>query len=99
MRPLLAMLIATNLAVSCTTTSPPTPPKPAPAVDAGACGTAPTCVDVCCRGKAMGCAWAKPTPNGSSCVDVCNTYQAVPPPLKWNLEKCISASTCGECGP
>lgn len=44
------------------------PPKP---IDGAA-----TCADACDRGTVLGCPWAAPTPNGETCVEVCENAVA-----------------------
>lgn len=70
-----------------------------PSVDAEACGVMPTCADVCCHGRALGCDWAKPSPAGTACELLCAAYTdpQAKPLLRWNLTACVTAKTCSDC--
>lgn len=43
-----------------------------------------TCADVCKHGFDLNCPWAQPTPNGATCLDVCNNIQTSGV-ITWNL--------------
>ena len=77
-------------------------PSPAPVVNpSGAAGAAPaplpdgpaTCLDFCRHGDALSCAWAEPTPDGATCLQVCTNNQkvAIAP---WNLDCRVQATVC-----
>jgi len=77
-------------------------PKPGPspgvnpqdAADAHAWNGGPaTCLDYCRRGAALGCSWAKPTPAGAPCVDVCANNQNVDI-AAWDLDCRTAATSC-----
>ena len=53
-------------------------PKPAPA----------DCKSTCARGEALGCDWAKPSPRGATCAEVCESANTI---LPWNTE-CVNKS-------
>jgi hypothetical protein len=50
------------------------PPKPIPPQPPIHDGDA-TCADACARAREMECEFAKPTPNGATCEDVCQNIQ------------------------
>ena len=61
------------------------------------CGTvspkpsSPDCTAACAHGATLGCDWAKPTPNGVACVDVCQSANTI---LPWNLTCLDLSATC-----
>lgn len=73
---------------------PPTPPTP-PERDAGAA----TCSDACTHLAALGCKEGKPTPEGSTCAEVCENVQSSGV-ISWNLgcrthiESCAQVDDC-----
>lgn len=66
---------------ACTPINPTPPPAPA------------NCVAVCAHGSELGCAWAQPTPNGVTCVQVCEDANTI---LPWSSACMASALTCAE---
>src|SRR6185437_1176232 len=72
----------------------PVPVTPISVGDAAWDGSTPaTCLDLCRRGQALGCAWANPTPAGANCVDVCvNNQNARIAP--WDLNCRARATSC-----
>lgn len=78
---LVALLMA--MSPGCVTTPCPTAGKPCPAVA--------TCETACLHGRNLGCEWATPTPQGHTCLEVCdNAAQTVP----WNVQDLTAASSC-----
>lgn len=71
---------AAALVLNCT----PVRPQPPAAAD---------CTAVCSHGAEMACAWASPTPNGVTCVQVCEDANTI---LPWSSECLASAATCEE---
>lgn len=68
----------------------PVPDQPVPG--------AATCADACHRGAELDCAWAKATPEGTTCEQVCeHARDGIP----WRLscvvlaESCADADLCG----
>lgn len=83
----------------------PTPPDPwvDGAADAAPAPTPPpvpggTCADACAHGAAMNCAWAKPTPKGATCTEVCQNTLGSPislqPDCVVRATDCPSAEAC-----
>lgn len=73
------------LAISCVTVPPPKPlDRPA------------TCADMCERGTELGCQWAKPTPQGKTCLDVCRNVMESGV-LTFDLECEARAANCSAC--
>lgn len=70
-------------------TPTPNPVTPDPPV------TPATCESFCDHGKELGCEWVKPTPEGTSCVAVCESVQ-VSGIVKWDLECRVKARSCDE---
>jgi hypothetical protein len=63
----------------------PAPPGPPP-------GRA-TCYTMCARAAELDCEFAKPTPNGAACVQVCdNTVESGL--IRWNLDCRAGALSC-----
>jgi hypothetical protein len=53
----------------------------------------PTCAQVCARGAALGCEFAKPTPKGATCTTVCENLATSGLPA-WDLACMAQAQTC-----
>jgi len=51
------------------------------------------CAAVCAHGSELACAWARPTPNGVSCVQVCEDANTIMP---WAQDCMVTAGTCSE---
>lgn len=68
---------------ACGPAHPPAPP-PAPV----------TCADACKRLESMGCALAKPTPQGEPCPTWCEHYSAPGRPTGIKLDCLASAVSC-----
>ena len=89
----MALAVCAGLAIGSCAHNPP----PAPA-DASPPPFTATCASVCEHAALMDCTWAKPTPKGHSCEQVCLNAQNVGEP--WNLEclqkltGCDSAFVC-----
>lgn len=80
------ILLLAVLALGCAHTPPAVPP-----------GT-PTCATSCARLEALGCAEARPTPKGVSCVEVCQNATSV---FALDLRCMTDATDCGaarKCG-
>ena len=69
----------------------PDPKVPDPPVDPDG-GTATTCDAVCAHWSDLGCEEAKPTPDGASCVEVCENLQEGN--LKDDLECQAAVTSC-----
>jgi len=69
----------------CATTPCPTSTSPCPAPQ-------PTCATACANGAKFGCAYATPTPLGSTCETVCENAADVGVP--WNVGKLSTATGC-----
>lgn len=83
-KPVLLLALAALLAMafsSCTPINPTPAPQPA------------DCAAVCAHGFDLGCAWSRPTPNGVTCVQVCEDANTI---LPWSSECLASAATCEE---
>lgn len=65
----------------CTPINPTPAPQPA------------DCAAICAHGYELGCAWARPTPNGVTCPQVCEDANTIMP---WSSECLASAATCEE---
>jgi len=52
-----------------------------------------TCEQVCKHMTALDCPSAQPTPNGASCVEVCENVQSSGM-IEWNLDCRAAAATC-----
>lgn len=105
----LVMLFLASIACSsCHATVGPFEPDPAPQPEppspweAGDAAPAPvpsgSCQAACARGAKLNCSWAKPTPKGASCVDVCLNGEGSPssmqPDCVKNADSCDSAAAC-----
>jgi hypothetical protein len=81
-------IILSAIVVACLACSH-TQPQPTPVnTDAGqdiSCGAA------CARGEFLGCEWAKPTPYGHQCSEVCGNAALTVP---WDLFGLVHATTC-----
>ena len=54
----------------------PEPPEPAPySADASPPLSPGSCAAACAHGEAMHCAWARPTPAGATCTEVCQNAE------------------------
>lgn len=93
MHQLLIALFCSLLGLACVPhPSPgPVPPPPGPRSDAGGV----TCADACQHVLDMQCAWAQPTPDGHTCLDVCRSAEESGV-VAWNVGCVFQASTCGE---
>lgn len=67
---------------------PPTPDPPSPVENAD-CGA------VCERAAELGCEWAKPTPEGTPCEEVCQNIQQSGI-VQWDLGCRAGARSCEE---
>jgi hypothetical protein len=67
----------------------PFPPNPRPMADADLY----TCADACKHGFDLDCEFARPTPKGQTCLDVCGNVQQSGI-IMWNLSCMSTASTC-----
>jgi hypothetical protein len=83
--------------VACTTGCPhnPTPtPTPIPVVDGGEDeARRPTCANACNRLKALGCKGSGPTPEGASCIEVCENLVSAGV-VDFNLSCRVKATSC-----
>lgn len=69
--------------LACATTPPGPSPDPQEA----------TCAGMCARMAALDCPAAQDTPNGATCVQVCENVQATGI-ARWDLECRVAAPTC-----
>lgn len=72
------------------------PPRPEPVPDAG---TPPDCAAACARMTELGCEESKPTPNGSTCEEVCNNVESsgvitIQPACVVEIESCDQINGC-----
>lgn len=75
--------LAFCLLSGCATTPCPVGGQPCPAPA--------TCDTACAHGHNLGCDWATPTPQGHTCLEVCqNAAQTVP----WDVQSLTTATTC-----
>lgn len=94
------LLLAITLLLASCATLPPAPPVPPLPPTGASCSTA------CDRGRALGCEWARATPNGVECEAVCESFEAsgtlsygiecvTNATGKTNAEACEAAESCG----
>jgi hypothetical protein len=86
-RLLAALVLAAGLA-GCPPKPPPPPEKPGPA-------GGPGCDVGCARLAELGCDAAKPTPQGASCIEVCQNVQASGI-TSWDIPCMQRATSCPE---
>ncbi len=89
MRPLFAFLVGVALTVSGTGCNHNPSPTPALGLDGG-----DPCSAVCARGRALGCSWTAPTPQGFTCETVCINANDPSGPVRWDIACRISAPSC-----
>lgn len=84
------------VAVGCTTLpepeppDPPDPPKPEPEEPADA-----SCATACENQRFLECEVGDPTPEGSTCEEVCEgSFNAGVPGLEWNVDALTRARDC-----
>jgi hypothetical protein len=82
-----ALLLAAALAASQCNPTPEPPPAPEPTGDAD-------CEAACQRFASLGCEEAQSTPNGGTCLDVCENTQTSPAPL--NLACIVRSNSCAQ---
>lgn len=83
-----AMLLL-SLLTPCTDGCPPTPtPDPPPTPS-----PVPSCATACARAAELDCSWAKPTPAGATCAEVCENAQKLE---AWDLGCRTSAASCSD---
>lgn len=71
---------------------PPEPPEPSEPSD-----VEPTCATACEKQRELGCVLGDPTPEGTSCEEVCqNSEQSGILDLAWDVEGLTEATTCTE---
>jgi hypothetical protein len=75
---------------------PPAPPVPPPKPPVGA----PSYETACARGRELGCAWSRPTPNGGTCEAVLHNTEdsgivVVGVECLTMAESCAAADRCG----
>ena len=90
------LVVALLLAVACTPMppQPPLPPQPTPDPwDGGDDRSRGTCATACARALQLGCASAKPTAHGASCVEVCSNIMGSGV-IRWNLPCRSAAASC-----
>ena len=87
----LLTLILVFFLASCTfPPSPgPEPEPPNPPVEPA------TCEGFCEHGETLGCEWTKPSPEGTTCVEVCESVQNSGI-VTWDLECRVAAKSCEE---
>lgn len=83
---LLSLFILTS-AIDCNHNPAPTPGVLT--LDAGG-----PCAAVCNRGRALGCHWAAPTPQGYPCEAVCENANDPAGPIHWDMACRVSAADC-----
>jgi hypothetical protein len=81
----LTLIFALAFAGCATTTPCPVGTKPCPNPPAATCETA------CLHGHNLGCEWATPTPQGHTCLEVCQNAALTVP---WNVQALTTAVVC-----
>lgn len=85
------LLLVCFVALSCEPVPTPVPPEP-PVPQQKA-----TCESACSRQRELGCELGEPTPEGSTCEEICRQSLTIPlPDMAWDVEKMTVASSCEE---
>jgi hypothetical protein len=89
----LVFVFAMASVLACPRPLPPAPPVPPadPSQDGGAGG----CAQACARLRELGCAAARPTPRGASCVEVCGNVESSGQ-VSWGPSCVVRSNSCAE---
>ena len=95
---ILGCLIFAGLSVGAHCTQPPGPAPVPPPVPTSDSGHQPTCAGVCQHWAELGCQEANGTPDGASCVEVCENVMDSGV-FEWDLECKADVVSCDDIDP